>query len=348
LQPCKETITAEELVTVLNSRVVGEKGYPKTVLSDRDVRCTATVFREWCEQHDIEQRLTTAYHSRGNGQTERFNLTLENYLRAYVQPSLDNWDELLPMAQLAINNSFQESIQTTPYYLNHGRHPYVPGLTTLQRAGVTKGAVDSPERARWLKAKADARASWPAQLRDAIAKAKECLAGAADRMKRQFDRKRTPKVFEVGQRVWLSTRNLKFKSGNCPKIQDRFCGPFTIEERVGQVSYKLTLPETMRVHPVFHVELLREYKGEEFTPPPPILCEDGVEKHTISKILKVKGSGKRQRYLVHWDGYGHEHDTWEPRSTLLMDCPEIIQEFQQEQLLRQAVERPKKRTKLVR
>jgi hypothetical protein len=338
LHPCSETITAEQLITTLNSRVIGEKGYPKTVMSDRDGRCTATVFREWCEEHNIEQRLNTAYHSRANGQTERFNLTLENYLRAYVQPSLDNWDELLPVAQLAINNSYQESVQTTPYYLNHGRHPYIPGVNTLQRTGVTKGAADSPERAKWLKEKANSKAKWPVQLREAVAKAKQCLAEATDRMKRQFDKKRTPKQFEVGERVWLSTRNLKFKGVNCPKIQDRFCGPFTIEERVGSVSYKLTLPETMRVHPVFHVELLKEYKGEEFTPPPPIVCEDGTVKHEVGKILEVRGDGDQRQYLVHWEGYGPHEDSWEPRAILLEDCPVLIAQCDHEQELKDAAE----------
>ena len=66
--------------------------------------------------------------------------------------------------------------------------------------------------------------------------------------------------FDIGQLVLLSSRNLKL-SGPC-KLQDRWVGPFSVTERIGNAAYQLDLTGTSRqalrnVHNVFHVSLLR-------------------------------------------------------------------------------------------
>jgi hypothetical protein len=127
--------------------------------------------------------------------------------------------------------------------------------------------------------------------------------------------------------VLLNTRNLKFKGTNCPKLQPRFIGPFTVEERVGSVSYKLTLPDTMRVHPVFHVELLREYRGDAFTPSPQYECEDGTTYWEVESLLSRRGSDARRSYLVRWAGFGPEWDTWEPVRLLMEDVPQLVADY---------------------
>ncbi|GIL58791.1 hypothetical protein Vafri_13780 [Volvox africanus] len=59
--------------------------------------------------------------------TERTNRILEEYLHHYINPTQDNWDTLLVAAEFAINNSYQESIKTTPFImLNYGQHPLTP------------------------------------------------------------------------------------------------------------------------------------------------------------------------------------------------------------------------------
>ena len=149
-------------------------------------------------------------------------------------------------------------------------------------------------------------------------------------MTTQFDKKRKAKEFAVGDRVLLNTRNLKFRDRpNCSKLMPRFVGPFTVTERVGNVSYRLTLPDTMKVHPVFHVELLREFKGNEFTPPPVLECEDGTVLWEIDRIAAERGKGLRKQYLVQWKGFGREFDSWEPAKVLMLDCPQAITEFEE-------------------
>ncbi len=320
--PCSEKVDSEGLVRLLEEKVVACNGFPKSIVSDRDTRVTAKFFQEWCKKYSIEHKTTTAYHSRGNGQVERFNLTLENYLRSYVNTGMDDWDELLPVAQLAINSSHQESTGTTPFYLNHGRHAWMPGVT-FKRAGLS-GSENSEQRLQL-------RTAWKdAERIQALQKARGCLHAAQHKVKAQFSKGRKPMEFEVGQRVLLSVKNLRFKGLNCPKFMPRFIGPFTIEEKVGSVSYKLSLPPTMKVHPIFHAELLKEYKGDAVTPPHHYECEDGTVLYEVDRVADVHGHGHRRRYLIQWTGYGREFDSWEPRAQLLVDCPQLIEEFDAE------------------
>jgi hypothetical protein len=65
----------------------------------------------------------SSFHPQTDGQSERVNQTLEAYLRYFVFATSNDWDLLLSCAEFAHNNAFHESVQATPFYFNHGRHP---------------------------------------------------------------------------------------------------------------------------------------------------------------------------------------------------------------------------------
>ena len=82
-----------------------------------------------------------------------------------------------------------------------------------------------------------------------------------DRQKIQVDLKRTPKEFQVGEHVFIKVRPKRssLRLGSCAKIAPRYCGPFEILSRIGQVAYQLALPPNLRVHNVFHISVLKKY-----------------------------------------------------------------------------------------
>ena len=87
--------------------------------------------------------MSIAYYQQMDGQTEVMNRILEDYLRNYTRSSQDQWDELLAMAEFAMNNSKNNSTNETPFYLNYGRHPRSPLALGVEIRKPMKG-YDNP------------------------------------------------------------------------------------------------------------------------------------------------------------------------------------------------------------
>src|SRR5215469_16075381 len=72
---------------------------------------------------DTKTLLSSAFHPQTNGQTERMNCTLKQFIHMYIDYHQTNWDELLPLAEFVINNHVSSSTRFSPFYMNYGRHP---------------------------------------------------------------------------------------------------------------------------------------------------------------------------------------------------------------------------------
>ena len=121
--PCNETIDAEGVVQLYFKHVFPRFGVPSKIITDRDPRFTSQFMRELCSQLRIKQNVSTAYHPRTDGQSERTNQWLEQYLQFWVNHHQDNWRQLLPMAEFAHNSWRNETTKTTPYQMLMGYNP---------------------------------------------------------------------------------------------------------------------------------------------------------------------------------------------------------------------------------
>ena len=134
---------------------------------------------------------------------------------------------------------------------------------------------------------------------------------------------------KVGDRVWLEGKNLSIRGTR--KLLPKRYGPFKITEQIGQVAYRLELPPSMRVHNVFHVDLLLPYKeteayGQAYSRPTPDLIE-GEEEYEVESIRDARrqGRGRKLQYLVHWKGYPASDDSWVDHQDL--HAPELLEEY---------------------
>ncbi|KAJ9517576.1 hypothetical protein QJQ45_025084, partial [Haematococcus lacustris] len=125
--------------------------------------------------------------------------------------------------------------------------------------------------------------------------------------------KSSDSVFQVGDRVLLSTMNLRNMVGKARKLLPRYVGPFRIEAHVGEDAVKLTLPPAMsRIHPVFHVSLLRPYEGNFGRLPPTELgWLDDSPQYEVERIVNhrhVRADDTYNVLLTIQEGY--KQDPW--------------------------------------
>ena len=109
----------------------------------------------------------------------------------------------------------------------------------------------------WLREEGDMDVTtWLQERQVASELLRERLAQAQNRMKQMADRGRTPREFQVGEFVLLKLQPYAQKTvvnRPYPKLSFKFFGPFKIVARIGDVAYRLELPENAQIHPVFHV-----------------------------------------------------------------------------------------------
>ena len=166
--------------------------FGSSTVSDRGPQFVSHFTRHLLKRLDIEGNRSTAYHPQSDGQTERVNQTLEQYLRIYCDYQQDDWYQLLPLAEFVYNNSQNTSTRVSPFFANYGYHP---------RCSVT---VAIPEHTN------PAAEALVNKLQAIQAELKGNLQQAQERYEEQHDRHTRPApVITVGDKVWLNRRNIR-------------------------------------------------------------------------------------------------------------------------------------------
>jgi len=118
-----EKTMAEGLAKLFRNYVWKLHELPKSVISNRGLQFAARLMRELNKMLVIETKLSMAYHLQTNGQTERTNQELKQYLRIYVNHRQNNWLEWLAMAEFAFNNKVHTVTKMSLFQVNYGREP---------------------------------------------------------------------------------------------------------------------------------------------------------------------------------------------------------------------------------
>ncbi|QRW07008.1 Transposon Tf2-7 polyprotein [Ceratobasidium sp. AG-Ba] len=309
--PTHSNATAVDVANLFVNFVWKLHRLPRKTISDRGPNFNAKFLRQVYSRLGIEPHYSTAYRPQVDGQSERLNQFIEIYLRHYINHRQTDWVAALPLGEFAYNNGKHAGSKHTPFFACYG---YNPDFTV----GNTKES-SVPQ--------ADEYAD---HLKSIHEEAKAALTIANRTYSEYYNRKhREATKIEVGSKVFLDGSNIKTIRPS-KKLDNRRFGPYKVVEQIGKYTFKLDLPKSMKVYPVFHTALLYPKPVDDYqrdpVPVPTVVTPEGEEEYEVERILDSRKVGRRLEYYVSWKGYGAEENSWEPK-THLKNAPEKIADF---------------------
>ncbi|GKB67622.1 putative reverse transcriptase domain-containing protein [Tanacetum coccineum] len=318
--PMRETDPMDKLARIYLKEVVTRHGIPVSIICDRDPRFASNFWRSLQNALGTNLDMSTAYHPQTDGQSERTIQTLEDMLRACVIDFGKGWVNHLPLVEFSYNNSYHASIKAAPFEALYGRKCRSPVCWTE----VGEAQILGPELIQ--------------ETTERIVQIKQRMQAARDRQKSYADLKRKPMEFQVGDKVmlkvspWKGVVRFGKRGSKRGKLNPRYVGPFKVLGKVGEVAYKLELPEELsRVHNTFHVSNLKKCYADEplavpldglhfddklqFVEEPVEIVDREVKRLKRSRIPLVK---------VRWNSKRGPEFTWEREDQFKKKYPHLF------------------------
>ncbi|KAK3515199.1 hypothetical protein QTP70_010600 [Hemibagrus guttatus] len=270
LVPLPGPPTAFDMAECLFNHVFRYFGLPEDIVSDRGPQFTSQVWKAFFKRLGVTMSLSSGYHPQTNGQTERKIQEVSRFLHTFCHDHQEAWSQFLGWAEYAQNSLRQPTTGLTPFQCVLG---YQPPLFPWDGEPSDVPAVDY-----WFR---ESKRVWDSAHRQ--------LQRVLRRRKTTADLRwsKAPE-YQPGQKVWLSTRDIKMRLP-CKKLSPRFIEP-----------------------------------GESEEPPPPLIMDNGSA-YLVRDILDSRRRGGRLEYLVDWEGYGPEERLWVPRNDVL--DPALLEDF---------------------
>jgi len=275
-------------------------GLPESIISDRGVQFAMEMMKELNNLLRIQTKLSIAYYPQTDGQTERINQELEQYLRVFIDHRQEQWPDWLGTAEFAYNNKIHAATKISLFKANYGQDP------RMEFEGRRKG-------------KYKAVGKFIEKIKKIQEEAKAVLGKAQKEMKRFGDRRQGKgEEYKVGDLVLLSMKDLKWqmKGKRSEKLTKCFVGPYKVKRIVSSNAIELELPNSIKIHPIVNVSRVRLYKsqvkGQKKIPPKPVIIK-GEEEFEVEKILNKRTVREKKKSLVRWKGYMAGENTWENR-----------------------------------
>ncbi|SYW76873.1 uncharacterized protein UHO2_05590 [Ustilago hordei] len=276
LAPTHKTVMAKQTAVLLYGHMVRLFGYPDHMVSDRGRQFISGAWKAFAEQMGVKHSLSMAYHPQTDGQTERVNQVIEQYLRMYCNYEQNDWANLLDTAAFVYNNTVHNSIGVSPFFACYGwnpkAHPDIPQRLGVNDPGHFEYLMDGKECCKYLQ---------------------EQIREAQRRSVNQYNRKHKDIEFKVGDMVYINCRNWKTRRPT-PKLDTRFAGPYPVQERPARTS---SLPQ----------------RAEQ--PTIPSLPDEDLDFEVEALINKHSHNGTTE-YKVLWRGYSEKAASWEPVENL--------------------------------
>lgn len=301
LVPLSHPFTASKVASVVLENITKLHGLPSAIISDRDSIFMSSFWKELFTAIRVKLKMSTAYHPQTDGQTECLNQCVEMFLRCIAGHKPHTWTSWLNMAEWWYNTSHHSALGMSPFQALYSK---VPPSLNYHYHRTSDVAVNE-----FLK---DHLATQQL-IKDNLLKAQEC-------MKWYVDKKRTDREFSVNDEVYLKLqpyRQQSLSERKNHKLSAKYYGPYVITKRIGKVAYQLALPQTTKIHDVFHVSQLKKKLGSKKTVETELPTVDDTRIinprpiAVLDKRLIKKGNKPATMVLIQLENGIQEEATWE-------------------------------------
>lgn len=304
--PVRLNASAPDIAVLFRDWYQRLHGLPSSIVSDRDSKFTSRFWQALMALQHTELRMSSAFKPSTDGQAERTNQFIIAYLRSFINPHHDDWDEHLALAEFAYNSRTHSSINMSPFMADLGYNPRSAADLAIMPLAVPHAGATTFHR----------------RQADLLRACQDAMAAAQRSMKSSFDRHRPDVTFAANDQVLLDTQNLALHhvgTDGKRKFAPRYIGPYSIVAMTSPNTYKLRLPPGLQLHDEFHVSYLRRYVADEnphrVNHVPRLLTRDGSEGVQVRAIIGHRTRRNVLQYRVEW--FDKSRPSWEPASTLV-------------------------------
>ena len=240
--PDQTALTCAEHLVAAISRF----GCPLTLHSDQGRNYEGKLIKELCKLLEIKKTRTTPRRPQCNGQTERFNRTLTQMIKAYIKGEQQDWDSHLDCLAAAYRASKHETTGFTPNFLMLGREVRLPGDVAIpQQNTPASGPAEYVDKMR-------------ERLHTAHQIARQHLKASTERQKERYDSHSCSHNYQRGDLIWY--RNEVRKEGICPKLEANYVGPYLVLSNYNSMDFLIQKNKHGRPTVVHH-DKLKPYEG---------------------------------------------------------------------------------------
>ncbi len=313
-----EDITVEKTAEMLLQWVYRSHDLPNFIVFDWDSQFIFILWKFLCKRLSIFLQLFIVYHLQIDDQSERVNQNVERYLRFFCSYMQNDWFKWLLMIEFVDNNVLSSVIFLTLFFMNKNFHSHMSFDSDIIKYESIR------ERLQIVRVE-----DIFDHMNKTLIFAREALIKTQERMMKQANKHRKKINYKIESKMFLNERNI-VTAKLFKKLNDKMLDSFKVTDSV-DFFYKLKLSDTMRIHDVFHSELLRSVVDDSLSdqknePSRSIVINDENE-WKIDDILNFQWYRRRLQYRVKWKSYDNDLNWYNADGDEFMNAQEMIDDF---------------------